>query len=925
MPVPRLPMQSLMMLAVWLGGSVGRVWAAPAGDLTLAPLAGSVQAEMALLLATKTTLTGAERKLDSRLRWALAAARGDRRLLALPSFRRWQPSATTIIALEVKLQRPEDRAAVRGWLEQLPGVSVQSAVADEIRLTLPLASTLQIAERPEVRRVQRRMPARTTRATALPTSASGSAAKALNVSQGRLAHGVDLARSSYGLTGLGQKICVLSDSIDQLGNVQASGDLPPTLDVLPGQSGRGNGFTGEGTAMLEIVHDLAPDAELGFASAFNGVASFAQNIRDLRWVAACDVIVDDIFYFDESPFQDGPIAQAVNEVTAAGADYFSSAGNEGSVLKGTAGVYQGDFVDGGSLAALPGVSVNWFSTALGSSNQVRVTASGFAASLFWTDPLGASANDYDLFVLSPDLLHILDASTDVQDGNDDPFELTGPINPEDRIVIVKAASAAPRHLHLNGLRGQFNLATVGQTKGHSAALAAFSVAAVNVASAGGGAFIGGATNPVEPFSSDGPRRLFYNADGSLANPDKPSLLGDGGVLRAKPDLAAADGVVTATPGFAQFFGTSAAAPHAAAIAALLRQSNPGLSAVALRQALLSSALDIEAAGPDDNSGSGIVIADRALIAIAAVPVARLSVAGLNVVDIDGDGDGVIEPGETIDIDISLHNDGAAAAQQIQALLTSTSVGVSVVRAAVSYPDLAAGSVAFGQQRFRLRVEPSLACGRTINLQLALTLLGGSPLPGPLSLTLPTLLVGSLGPPLTSAWVGPIALIPDNDPVGVTIDQNLALAGTVGVLSVRFDGAACSADPAATGVGLQHTFLGDLEISLRSPSGSSVRLLQRPLADFGDNAGNHLCQTLLEDTASAPIQEAADQLEPYTGNYHPAEALQAFAGEPAAGLWQMQIVDHAPGDLGVLRAFSLILRPALCDPYAPNLLLADGFE
>jgi subtilisin-like proprotein convertase family protein len=169
------------------------------------------------------------------------------------------------------------------------------------------------------------------------------------------------------------------------------------------------------------------------------------------------------------------------------------------------------------------------------------------------------------------------------------------------------------------------------------------------------------------------------------------------------------------------------------------------------------------------------------------------------------------------------------------------------------------------------------------------------------------------------------LIPDNDPAGVTIDLNLASVGSVAALSVGFDGAACSADPAATGVGLQHTFLGDLEISLRSPSGSSVRLLQRPLAGFGDNAGNHLCQTVLEDTASLPIQEAAASAEPYTGNFHPAEALQAFAGEPAAGLWQLQIADLAPGDLGVVRAFRLILRPALCDPFAPNLLLEDGFE
>jgi hypothetical protein len=37
----------------------------------------------------------------------------------------------------------------------------------------------------------------------------------------------------------------------------------------------------------------------------------AANITALR-TAGCNIIVDDLTYFNESPFQDGPIAQAVN-------------------------------------------------------------------------------------------------------------------------------------------------------------------------------------------------------------------------------------------------------------------------------------------------------------------------------------------------------------------------------------------------------------------------------------------------------------------------------------------------------------------------------------------------------------------------------------------------------------------------------------
>src|SRR6185503_3217206 len=90
-----------------------------------------------------------------------------------------------------------------------------------------------------------------------------------------------------------------SDGVSSLAASQALGDLGP-VTVLPGQGGAGD----EGTAMLEIVHDLAPGAQLYFATAVNSIAGFAQNIRALR-TAGCDIIIDDVFYYVETPFQDG--------------------------------------------------------------------------------------------------------------------------------------------------------------------------------------------------------------------------------------------------------------------------------------------------------------------------------------------------------------------------------------------------------------------------------------------------------------------------------------------------------------------------------------------------------------------------------------------------------------------------------------------
>ena len=63
--------------------------------------------------------------------------------------------------------------------------------------------------------------------------------------------------------------------------------------------------------MLEIVHDIAPGAQLYFATADNGALSFAANISALA-AQGCTIIVDDITYFSEGAFQDGPIAQALS-------------------------------------------------------------------------------------------------------------------------------------------------------------------------------------------------------------------------------------------------------------------------------------------------------------------------------------------------------------------------------------------------------------------------------------------------------------------------------------------------------------------------------------------------------------------------------------------------------------------------------------
>jgi hypothetical protein len=287
--------------------------------------------------------------------------------------------------------------------------------------------------------------------------------------------------------------------------------------------------------------------------------------------------------------------------------YFSSAGNSGNLDDGTSGVWEGDFA--AAASSPPGVIGTTHAFSGGSSSNQLTTDPPFGITLQWSDKLGGSANDYDLYLFNSTLDVIYDVSNDVQDGDDDPVEFIDStfFNDATNRLVVVLANGSSRYLHLNTHRGRLAIATSGQISGHAAAANAFAVAAINVGTAGGGAFTGGATNPVEFFSSDGPRRIFYGAGGAPITPGNFSATG--GQLLQKPDVAAADCVTTATPGFSPFCGTSAAAPHAAAVAALMLQAAGGPSSLTraqIRAAIDARSLDIEAPGVDRDSGSGIM-------------------------------------------------------------------------------------------------------------------------------------------------------------------------------------------------------------------------------------------------------------------------------------------------------------------------------
>jgi len=455
-------------------------------------------------------------------------------------------------------------------------------------------------------------------------------------SEGDTTHKAIQARANFHVDGTGIKIGVMSDSDDFLESSQASGDLG-TVTVLSGQSGRPG--SGEGTAMMEIVHDIVPGATIYFASSGNSEAQMATNIENLA-AAGCKVIVDDIAFSDESPFQDGIIAQAVQTVTAQGVIYFSSADNFGNATDFTSSAWQNNFIDSGSsITTTGGGKIAAVTIQNGTTYIVNaITDRGGGGQnpiLFWNDPLGHSSNDYNLFILDPSGSTIVGASTDVQSGTQDPVEFVGGV-PDGYLVVVVQHSGAARFLHMdlasqNGLLSWF---TPGRTRGHATvnAVGAYGVAATPAAVASTNynkptgpypnAF--NTTNQIEYFSSDGPSHLYYNTDGTAITPS--DLTASGGLFVQKPDITAADGVTTSlsaavtgpNENFAPFFGTSAAAPHAAALTALLLSYNPTLSQTQVRTLLTSTAIDIMAAGADRDSGAGIIDAQALLAAAPSI-------------------------------------------------------------------------------------------------------------------------------------------------------------------------------------------------------------------------------------------------------------------------------------------------------------------
>ena len=429
----------------------------------------------------------------------------------------------------------------------------------------------------------------------------------------------DVARANYGFTGAGVKVGLLSDSFNTstFTNIHyaddvASGDLPNNVEVLQDAAGGED----EGRGMAQLVHDLAPGSSLAFATAFESEAGFANNIVSLAADGA-KVIADDVLYFDEPSYQEGIVAQAVDQVAASGVTYFSSAGNNAFEHKATG--YEGAWQTGATYNG-GGETSTLMQFAPGQDYIPITLAASEVIILQWANPAasaggsGATA-DLDLFLTNQDGTQVYLTSEDSNIGADpvEGFQLSGGAGGTYYLRVGLYDGVAPSEIRLmvlsNGDKANFTSpasnTNIGNFYGHAAATGAIGTGAARYYRTP--AF--GVTPPLpEYFSTMGPDKILFDTSGNLLA--TPSI--------RSPQLTAVDGGNTTFFGFddghdtdslPNFYGTSAAAPDAAAVAALMLSARATLTPLDVKNLMMDSAIDMGAKGFDNQTGAGLVDAN----------------------------------------------------------------------------------------------------------------------------------------------------------------------------------------------------------------------------------------------------------------------------------------------------------------------------
>lgn len=397
-----------------------------------------------------------------------------------------------------------------------------------------------------------------------------------------------------GYTGRGVRVGIIDGfSFDLWQAAIASGDLPNykgafssingTVSYRFPDAGVDGGFHGVGVA--EIVHEMAPSAELFVVSA--RTAADLQAAVDYLYANDVDIITR-----SQGAVFDGP-----GDGTGVLADVQRDAIRKGMVWLNSAGNHAGPVGDGGYWRS------SWIDTDLdgwlefGGVTELMETDCGFFQGFRWND-WGTNRTDYDIYVFE-DIAQAAsfnpnDASTFKASSVDDQAAGAYPLESPDWVcdgkdpdyLAVLRYGGGPStgdvlEMAVNAGRFQFssNPYSAGQPFSDSNVAGALSVGAIDPAF---GTAIAG-------YSSRGPSND----------------------LRVKPDVSAAScvsGLAFAAVGYPCFNGTSAATPAVAGALALVLESGLATTPTELHYWLVRNAIvDRGPAGPDNTFGHGEVV------------------------------------------------------------------------------------------------------------------------------------------------------------------------------------------------------------------------------------------------------------------------------------------------------------------------------
>ena len=437
------------------------------------------------------------------------------------------------------------------------------------------------------------------------------------------------------IDGSGIKIGIMSDSFNatlngtidpadiaaQQGYLPASGTVS-AVTVLQDLSA--SGVENEGLAMAELVHQVAPGAQLYFYSAEGGQDSFANGVNALV-NAGVNIIVDD-WSFSATPFFQiaGTIDTAVQNAIAKGVNYFTAASNYDSAYfqaawqpttaqlllqSGTQTVSAQTFDNGtnfqtitvpGSLATT--IDLQWDAAwpARGGSvaDQLGMALYNLSGTLVASSTQVIDSPDY---IGIPEIALSVPQSSTTQQYQLAIYQIGTVAVSQFKYIMFGSPGAAQDP----GGTIDDPKAGIGSGAVHGWEL----MPGVNTVGAdywANSPAFGGPSTATEWFSSTGPGQLLFDQSG---NPIDQYV--------GKPDFVAPDGIETSVPGFQLFYGSSAAAPDAAAVAALMLQANPALTTQQVTSMLEQSALDMGL--PAASQGAGLIQAPGAVqLALDAV-------------------------------------------------------------------------------------------------------------------------------------------------------------------------------------------------------------------------------------------------------------------------------------------------------------------